>query len=224
MEKSLMNKVAMIPARMGSQRLTKKNLRQINGKSLVEIAIEKCKRAECFDEVWVNSEDDEILEIAEKNDVKSYKRESLLADNISTSEDFIFDFLRNVSCSHVIQVHTIAPLLDYKEVKDFSSAFIKSNADVYLAGIEEQIECIYQKNPINFSYSEKTNSQDLSPIMRITWSITGWKSSSFLEARKTKGFGTYNGKIEIHPVSKISGHVIKDEKDLEIASRLYDQI
>ena len=208
-----MSKVAMIPARIGSQRLKQKNLRQINGKSLVQIAIEKCKKANCFDEIWVNSENDEILDIAEKNDAKSY-----------TSEDFIFDFLKNVRCSHLIQVHTIAPLLDYHEVKDFTSSFIKSNADVYLAGIKEQIECIYQKNPINFSFSEKTNSQDLLPIMRITWSITGWKSSSFLEARKTKGFGTYNGKIEIHPVSKISGHVVKDEKDLEIASILYDQI
>ena len=48
--------LAMIPARMGSQRLKRKNLRELGGVPLIIRAIRKCLAAGVFDEVWVNSE------------------------------------------------------------------------------------------------------------------------------------------------------------------------
>ena len=59
-----MKNIAMIPARMGSQRLAKKNLRELAGVPLIARAIRKCREAACFDEVWVNSEDLEFEAIA----------------------------------------------------------------------------------------------------------------------------------------------------------------
>ena len=57
--------IAMIPARMGSQRLAKKNLRELDGVSLIARAIRRCHSAGCFDEVWVNSEHADFGPIAE---------------------------------------------------------------------------------------------------------------------------------------------------------------
>ena len=48
--------LAMIPARMGSQRLKQKNLKEIRGAPLIAHAIRKCQEAGVFDEIWVNSE------------------------------------------------------------------------------------------------------------------------------------------------------------------------
>ena len=64
-----MKVIAMIPARLGSQRLKRKNLEEINKKSLVEIAIDKCVEADCFDEIWVNSESELIGNIALKKNI-----------------------------------------------------------------------------------------------------------------------------------------------------------
>ena len=47
--------VAMIPARMGSQKLKQKNLRELGGARLITRAIRKCLAAGVFDEVWVNT-------------------------------------------------------------------------------------------------------------------------------------------------------------------------
>ena len=44
--------VAMIPARMGSKRIPKKNIRLLNGKPLIQYAIDAAKEADCFDEIW----------------------------------------------------------------------------------------------------------------------------------------------------------------------------
>ena len=57
-------KIAMIPARMGSQRLKQKNLRELAGVPLIVRAIRKCKAAGVFDEIWVNSEHPDFGPIA----------------------------------------------------------------------------------------------------------------------------------------------------------------
>ena len=212
----------MIPARLGSQRLKKKNLEKINGRSLVEIAIDKCLDADCFDEIWVNSESNLIGNIALEKDVSFHKRPCKLADNIATSEDFVLEFLQKHDCDYIIQIHSIAPLLSSAEIKMFTLEFISSNSDVYLSAVYERIECALNGDPINFSFNEKTNSQLLEPVQRITWGITGWRSESFLESRNDSKCSTYAGKIGIFEVSRWSGHVIKTQDDLDLVRVLFE--
>lgn len=210
----------MIPARLGSQRLKKKNLKEIDGVSLITRAIRKCKEAGCFTEVWVNSESDVFGTIADSEGVNFYKRPEVLGDNNATSEDFVFDFLLNNDCDFLIQVHSIAPLLTAKEIKEFTTSYINSEDDVMLSCVNDQIECVYEGVPINFSYDTKENSQNLIPIQRITWSITGWKREMFLKAKVNGKCATYYGSVGYFPVSTIAGHVIKTQQDLDIAAAL----
>jgi CMP-N-acetylneuraminic acid synthetase len=219
-----MKVIAMIPARLGSQRLKRKNLEEINKKSLVEIAIDKCVEADCFDEIWVNSESELIGNIALKKNIFFHKRPSKLADNISTSEEFVLEFLQKHECDYIIQVHSIAPLLSSEEIKSFTLEFISSKANIYLSAIYESLECTFKTVPINFSLEEKTNSQLLEPIKKITWSITGWERERYLNSKKSKKCATYDGEIGIFEVSKWSGHVIKTQKDLDLARVLFDAL
>ena len=220
---NLMKNIAVIPARMGSQRLKKKNLRLFNGKTLIEHCINRCIYANCFDEIWVNSEDIEFKKYADKNDIFFYKRSKILGNSESTSEDYIFDFLKNVKCDNLFQVHTIAPLLTPNDINDFTKYFLKKNLDTLLAYIEDKIEVVFEEKPINFSFDKKTNSQNLTPTKRITWAITGWKSSCFLNAKKSNKIGTYSGRIGYFKLNQNTGYVIKtlnDLKTLEILSHI----
>ena len=210
--------IAMIPARMGSQRLIKKNLRELEGVPLITRAIRKCNEAGCFDEIWVNSEDEVFGKIAAEEDVYFHKRPMFLGDNNATSEEFVKEFLECHECTYILQVHSIAPLLSTSEVKQFTLSFINSGCDVFLSCIEDQIEVAFNNKPVNFSFAEKTNSQDLSPMQRITWGITGWKKEKYLETRKNNDCATYAGKVGFFPVNPMSGHVIKTQIDLDIAT------
>ena len=80
--------------------------------------------------------------------------------------------------------------------------------------------CAYRNQPVNFTFAEKTNSQDLEPVQRITWSITGWRRQTFLDAAHAAKTATYSGKVGFFPVSSVSGHVIKTEQDLRIAEAM----
>ena len=66
----------MIPARMGSKRVKKKNLRLINGKPLISYIIETIKQCDCFDEIYLNSEAMIFKEIADLVSTFYYNEES----------------------------------------------------------------------------------------------------------------------------------------------------
>jgi len=206
---------------MGSQRLAKKNLREIGGIPLITRAIRKCLEAKVFDEVWVNSEDDAFAEIAEAEGVRFHKRPPELANNVATSEQYVYQFLKTRACQRLFQVHSIAPLLTASQVAGFVSEMIEKDYDVLLSCTHEQIECAYRGQPVNFTFEEKTNSQDLDPIQRVSWSITGWRSKTYIEAFEAGKTATYAGeKIGFYPVDRLAGHIVKTEEDLRIAEAL----
>jgi CMP-N-acetylneuraminic acid synthetase len=217
-----MKVIAMIPARLGSQRLKQKNLQPFKGVPLIVHAIRKAKASAVFDEIWVNSEADVFSDIAAKEGVNFHKRPKKLADNTATSEDFVYEFLKSHQCDYVVQLHSIAPLLSVNDTKKFVSELRRGNADVLLSIDNVQIECAYRNLPVNFSYERKTNSQELNPVQRITWSITGWKRSTYIEAYEDKKCATYTGIVNYFPIDRLAGHIIKTQEDLDIAEALYD--
>lgn len=66
--------VAIIPARGGSTRLPDKNMRIFCGRPLVAWTILAAVNSLTVDEVWVSSDSDRILEVADKLGAKTYKR------------------------------------------------------------------------------------------------------------------------------------------------------
>jgi hypothetical protein len=84
------------------------------------------------------------------------------------------------------------------------------------------LESVYQDKPINFSFERKENSQQLNPIRKITWSITGWRRKTYMEAYDQGKCGTYAGKIRYFVIDRLAGLVIKTQEDWDIARVLYD--
>ena len=209
--------LAMIPARMGSQRLAKKNLRELGGVPLIVRAIRKCKASDRFNQIWVNSEHQDFGSIAESEGVHFHQRPKALGDNQVTSEQYIAEFLQKHDCDYFYQVHSIAPLLTIEDVRNFVDHMESSAYDCLLSTEEIQIECAYQNQPINFSFKSKTNSQELEPIQRVSWSITAWKRDAYLKAFSLGSCATYSGEVGFYPISRLAAHVIKTEVDLEFA-------
>ena len=211
----------MIPARFGSQRLKQKNLQLLVGIPLITHAIRKTKKCGVFNEVWVNSEADVFGKIAQEEGVSFHKRPAELANNQATSEDFVYEFLKLHACDYLVQVHSIAPLLSIKDILIFVDGLKKNEVDVLLSVEKVQIECAYQDTPVNFNYREKTNSQELSPIQKITWSITAWKRDTYLQAYESGKCATYSGKVGYYALNRLAAHIIKTQEDLDIAEALY---
>lgn len=57
-------KLAIIPARGGSKRIPRKNIKPFCGKPMIAWSIEAALESDCFDRVIVSTDDDEIAEVA----------------------------------------------------------------------------------------------------------------------------------------------------------------
>jgi len=63
-------KIAIIPARGGSKRIPRKNIKNFHGKPLIAWSIEVAKKAGVFDHIIVSTDDAEIAEIAKQHGAK----------------------------------------------------------------------------------------------------------------------------------------------------------
>lgn len=212
--------IAMVPARLGSQRLKQKNLLEIGGIPLFTRALRKLRTMTVFDEIWANSEADLIGQLAAEEGVPFHKRPADLGSNTATSEDFVYEFLKAHPCDYLVQVHSIAPLLTRKEISDFVVTLQDGGYDTLLSGVNEQIQCMMADTPLNFSITGMDATQELVPIQRISWSITGWRAASYIAAHEAKSCATFHGKLGFFNLSRPSGLVVKYEEDYQMAKAM----
>lgn len=80
--------IAVIPARGGSKRIPRKNVREFAGKPMIAWSIEAARSAGCFGRIIVSTDDDEIASVAVRfgAEVPFRRPEPLANDHATTSE------------------------------------------------------------------------------------------------------------------------------------------
>lgn len=80
------SRVAVIPARGGSKRIPRKNIREFCGKPMIAWSIEAAKASGCFEKVIVSTDDREIAEMAEEwgAEVPFFRPSNLADDHTGT--------------------------------------------------------------------------------------------------------------------------------------------
>ena len=85
--------LAFVPARGGSKGVPRKNLRVVKGKPLVAHTLEAAKAAACVDQVFLSSDDDEILAVGRALGVETIKRNAACATDTATATEVLRDFI-----------------------------------------------------------------------------------------------------------------------------------
>jgi len=82
-----MRTIAVIPARGGSRRIPRKNVRQFIGRPMLSYSVDAARNSGVVDEVWVSTEDSKIAAVAWQLGCKLHPRSAALAeDNVGTQE------------------------------------------------------------------------------------------------------------------------------------------
>lgn len=88
--------LAVIPARGGSKRIRRKNIRPFHGVPLLQRVIQKALDAACFDRVMVSTEDEEVAELALASGAEvPFTRSSKNADDYASTEAVISEVLKS---------------------------------------------------------------------------------------------------------------------------------
>ena len=213
----------MIPARLGSKRVPKKNLRLINGKPLISYILDTVSKCKCFSEIYLNSEAEIFNSIAKKHSVKFYKRNEKFSLDTSTNDEFGLDFIKNVSGDILIQILPTSPFITTKEIETFVATMVGKKYDSLISVENKQIACIYNNQPINF-HKLKPNppSQKMAPVQAYATVLMGWKYSSFLN-NMTKFNCAYHGgegKTGYFEIKGLSTLDIDNEEDFQLVEKI----
>ena len=80
-------KLALIPARGGSKRIPRKNIRFFRGRPMIAWSIEAAQAAGCFDRIMVSTDDEEIAAVATRHGAEvPFFRPAHLADDQATTQ------------------------------------------------------------------------------------------------------------------------------------------
>ncbi len=215
--------IAMIPARLGSKRVPKKNLRLINGKPLITYVIETAKDAGVFDAIYINSEADVFGDMAKEWDVSFYRRPADLACDTATNDEFALDFMANVDGDVLIQVLPTSPLLTVSDLRNFTRTMIEEDFDSLISVEAKQIACVYKDQPINFDkYKVNPPSQTMSPVQAYATALMGWTYPSFQRNMQKYGSAYHggDGKVGYYELRGLSTVDIDREEDFLLAEAL----
>ena len=90
-----MKRLAIIPARGGSKRIPRKNIKDFLGKPIIAYSIEAALNSGVFDEVMVSTDDEEIATVARQFGAEvPFMRSSKNADDFATTADVIIEVVQ----------------------------------------------------------------------------------------------------------------------------------
>lgn len=121
-------RVAVIPARGGSQRIPRKNIRLLNGKPLLAYSIEVAKASGLFDRIIVSTDDDEIAQVAQEYGAETpFMRPRDLADHMTGTTPVMQHALRTLieqstlegvkAPTHACLIYATCPLLSKEDLQ-----------------------------------------------------------------------------------------------------------
>ena len=211
----------MIPARMGSKRVPKKNIRLLAGKPLISYALRSAQESKAFDEIYLNSEDEIFRDIAQEQGVHFYHRDGKFATDKTNNDEFLKDFIENIEGDIIVQLLPTSPFISPEQIRGFVETISRRNdLETLVSVIDHQIAGIYDNKPINFSQEEPhISSQEMQPIQTYATVLMAWRKESLINQLSQKGFGYHgiNGKTAYYKLDGLAKIDIDKEDDFQLA-------
>lgn len=113
-------KIAVIPARGGSKRIPRKNIKDFHGKPIIAYSIIAAIDSGCFDRVIVSTDDAEIAKVAKCFGAEvPYIRSAALSDDFTGTNMVVSDALRRLGIEKgdVCCIYATAPFVTSQNIK-----------------------------------------------------------------------------------------------------------
>ncbi len=219
-----MSNVAIIPARGGSKRIPRKNIRAFLGKPVIAYAIEAALRSGLFSDVMVSTDDVDIMDVAQRYGASvPFMRQSETADDFATTADVLLEVLRKYK--------------EHKQVFDYACCLYPTAPFVtpdllkraFTSLTEKQFDTVYPIQPFSFPIQRAvrlrdstiqwlqpkhalTRSQDLEPAYHDAGQLYFFRVDSFQKSGIL--IPENSGGIVI---SELEAHDIDTEADWQVA-------
>lgn len=212
-----MSTACFIPIKSNSERVPGKNFRVLNGKKLYEYIIEHALEADVFDDIFIDTNSDEIKSFAEKNGCRVIERREELIKNTANGNDLLnhhFELYPDYDC--YFQLFATAPYLQPSSIKTCVDTLTNSTEfDSCFTAVKHQGFFWLNNTSINYRPCILPRSQDMLPMVEETTGLYGMTRQALEKYRCRIGARPY-----IHFISKFEAVDINTEEDLKIAEHI----
>ena len=218
-----MKNLAIIPARGGSKRIPRKNIKPFLGKPIIAYSIETALASGIFDEVMVSTDDKEIEKIAKKFGAKvPFLRSHKNADDYASTFDVLievvdnykennksFDTLCSINpCSPFVTIEKLWQAYELLKGKDLDCVFpVMAFSYPIQRALKLEGNVPHMFNP----EFEKARSQDLIETYHDAGQFYFLKLTSLLSKRSA-----FTEKTEVIKVTQLEAQDIDNESDWKL--------
>lgn len=187
-------KIAVIPARGGSKRIPRKNIRPFCGKPIIAYSIEAAQASGLFDEIIVSTDDAEIAEVARQFGATApFVRPKEISDDHTATAAVVKHAVtwfieRGDDITHVCCVYATAPLIEARFLREAYDALTNSDAAFafsvtsYAFPIQRALRMTPAGRVDPFHPEHRlTRSQDLEPAYHDAGQFYWGTAAAFLE-------------------------------------------
>ncbi|HDK7167351.1 TPA: acylneuraminate cytidylyltransferase family protein [Clostridium botulinum] len=215
-----MNILGLIPARGGSKGLPGKNIRNLNGKPLIEYAINEAKKSKYMDRLIVSTNDYGIAKICEElgAEIPFMRPNKLAQDNSKVIDTYIYTLNKlkeefNYIVDILVIIQPTSPLRTVHHIDSCIELFFNKNADSVVTVCEVEhspywYKVLNKENKIE-SFIEYENSNDnrqqLPKVYRPNGAVYVFKKDLIINKKS-------------YYTDKSYGYIMKNEDSIDIDS------
>ena len=211
---------ALVAVRSGSVRVQNKNIKPFADSTLLDIKLQQLKRIPNLDGIIVNSNSDEMLDIARKYGCETVKRDEYYASNSVSMSEVYKNMAENFSGDVVAYINVTNPLLKDESIVKAIEAYkeaVKTGEFDSLNSAHLIKEFMFQDNkPINYDLKNQPRSQDLPDISALNFALSIISKEKMISCKNVVG-----EKPNIYLIDEIEATDIDNPIDFEFAEFVY---
>ena len=209
-----MKVVALVPIKLNSQRVPKKNVRDLGGHPLLWHVCATLARAEGIDEVCVYCSSDEVERYLPEG-VRYVQRPAWLDEDEVKGAQIYEQFIAQVPADAYVLAHTTSPFLSQASVERGVAAIRSGEHDSAFTAQRIQTFCWYRGTPLNYDLTDVPRTQDMEPIWVETSGFYMFRRELFTEERRRIGHNPLI--VEVSPIEAVD---IDEPQDFELAEAI----
>ena len=191
-----MKRVAIVPIKQKSERVVGKNFRMVGKKPLYRYLLDRLNNCN-FDEVYVDSDSEEIRNYCEQMNYRFIERKPELALNTANGNDLLNYHAEIIQAELYFQLFITSPLLKNESINNCIQILSESKTNDSVLTVNSIYTWFwYDGKPVNYNPQILPRSQDAKPLMMETTGLYGITRKALLNRRARIGDTPYFYEVE----------------------------
>ncbi|ADO67299.1 putative bifunctional N-acylneuraminate cytidylyltransferase/demethylmenaquinone methyltransferase [Cafeteria roenbergensis virus] len=181
-----MKVVAVIPVKSTSSRIESKNIKILANKPLFIHTLEKVLDIKELDEVWIDTDDINIINTAKEYGLQNFKyfiRDKKYADNNTDGNILLENEINNINADIYLQILVTSPFTKKNTIKNIIKLMIENNCKSIAGCFKENFYLWDNKGPL-YNTHKIPNSNDLDKTIIESMSIYATTKDNFIKTKK----------------------------------------